>query len=65
MKRYPLERLYEEIAYIAFYFHWPYSEILEMDHKERQIWCREISKIINIINKTEGEEEKINLTEAG
>ena len=42
---YPLERIYQEVAYIAYHFHWAISDILEMEHKERQIWVREISEI--------------------
>ena len=49
---YPLERLYQEVAYIAYHFHWPLDDILEMEHRERQIWVREISEINREINKT-------------
>lgn len=51
---YPLDRLHEEIAFIAYYFHWGYEEILAMEHKERQHWCEELSKI----NRTLSEEMK-------
>lgn len=42
---YPLDRLYEEVAFIAYHFHWSYEEIMNMEHKERQKWVEEISKI--------------------
>lgn len=42
---YPLPRLYEEIAFIAYYFHWSYEEIMKMEHWERRQWVEEISKI--------------------
>lgn len=42
---YPLNRLYEEVAYIAYHLHWSYNEILNIEHHERQKWCQEISKI--------------------
>ena len=42
---YPLDRLYEEVAYVAYYFHWPPEQILEMEHGERQKWVEEIAKI--------------------
>ncbi len=42
---YPLDRLYEEVAFIAYHFHWPYEEILNMEHAERRKWAEEISKI--------------------
>ena len=42
---YPLERLSEEVAYIAYYFHWPLAEILELEHSERQRWVEQIGEI--------------------
>ena len=45
MKGYPLERLFEEVAYIAYHFHWPYDQILDLEHRERQRWAAEIAKI--------------------
>ncbi|HEY9660785.1 MAG TPA: DUF6760 family protein [Allocoleopsis sp.] len=42
---YPSDRLYEEVAFIAFHFHWSQEEILNLDHRVRQRWVREISKI--------------------
>lgn len=49
---YPLERIYQEVAYIAYHFHWSLDEVLEMEHKERQIWVKEISEINKEINRT-------------
>jgi hypothetical protein len=37
--------LYEEVAFIAYHFHWPFEEIINMEHKERNRWCEEISRI--------------------
>ena len=45
MTGYPLERLYEEVAYIAYHFHWPLQEILELEHAERRRWVEEIGRI--------------------
>lgn len=42
---YPLERLYKEVAYIAYHFHWPRDEILALEHPERQQWVKEIAGI--------------------
>ena len=42
---YPLDRLYEEVAYIAYHFHWPLREIMELEHAERHRWAEEIVKI--------------------
>lgn len=45
MRGYPLDRIYEEVAFIAYHFKWGYTEVLEMDHAERRRWCLEISRI--------------------
>lgn len=42
---YPLDNLWEEVAFIAYYFHWSHDEIMRMPHWERKRWCEEISKI--------------------
>lgn len=42
---YPLERIYEEVAFIAYHFKWSHEEIMEMEHRDRRRWCEEISKI--------------------
>lgn len=42
---YPSHRLFEEIAYIAYHFHWPYDQIMSMEHRDRQQWVAEIAKI--------------------
>lgn len=38
-------QLYEEMAFIAFHFHWPHAELMALEHQERRRWCREISTI--------------------
>lgn len=47
---YPSDRLFEEIAYVAFHFHWPYEQIMDFDHFERALWVREITRIVDRIN---------------
>lgn len=42
---YPLNQLYEEVAYVAYNFHWQRSSILDLEHYERQKWVGEIEKI--------------------
>jgi len=56
MMGYPSSRLLEEVAYIAYYFHWPHDEILNMDHRERNWWVAEISKInLHLDDRVDGE----------
>ena len=42
---YPLERLHEEVAFIAYYVHWPLPEILDLEHDDRRRWVEQISGI--------------------
>ena len=43
--RYPSDRLHEEVAYLAFHFHWSYQEVMRLDHTERQRWVAEAARI--------------------
>lgn len=42
---YAAERLYEEVAYVAFHFHWSMDEILDLEHPTRTRFVEEIAKI--------------------
>ncbi|OUL20230.1 DUF6760 family protein [Nostoc sp. 106C] len=42
---YPSNKLYEEVAFIAYHFHWSQNDILNLEHKTRQRWVTEINKI--------------------
>ena len=54
MTGYPSERLYEEVAYVAYYFHWPYDQVMRMEHRERQRWVGEIARINERLNEQVG-----------
>ena len=56
METYPTDRLYEEVAFIAYHFNWSREEIMQLPHEERQRWCEEISAINERINEEEGSE---------
>jgi hypothetical protein len=45
MKAYPVKALYEEMAFIAHHFHWAPGDLMQLEHRERRRWCREISHI--------------------
>ena len=32
---YAPDRLFEEVAYVAYYLHWPFEQILDMEHPLR------------------------------
>jgi hypothetical protein len=42
---YPLEQAYREVAFVAYHFHWPRTDVLNLDHRERRRWVAEISDI--------------------
>lgn len=42
---YAADRLYEEVAYVAYHFHWSMDEILDMEHPTRLRFVDEIAKI--------------------
>jgi uncharacterized protein DUF6760 len=42
---YPLDDLYEEVAFVAYHFHWPLKDILDLEHGDRQRFIEEISAI--------------------
>jgi hypothetical protein len=52
MRAYPVKSLYEEMAFIAYHFHWPHSDLMQMEHHERRRWCREISSINRALEGT-------------
>ena len=59
MISYPLDRLYEEVAFIAYHFHWSHEDIMNMEHRERQRWVEEISRI----NRERSGEKQKSITE--
>ena len=48
---YPLKSLYEEVAFVAYHFHWPAESVLNMEHADRRRWVHEISAINQRINE--------------
>ncbi|HEY8285696.1 MAG TPA: DUF6760 family protein [Chloroflexota bacterium] len=58
--RYPLDRVYEEVAYIAYHFHWADEAILGMSHQDRRRWVEEIDQI----NRRRNAEDEQRITSA-
>ncbi len=54
MISYPSDRLYEEVAYIAYHFHWPYDQVMALEHRDRQRWVAEIAAINRRLNEEAG-----------
>jgi hypothetical protein len=45
-----LQALYEEVAFIAYHFHWPPETVLGLEHGDRRKWVGEISAINQRVN---------------
>jgi hypothetical protein len=43
--------LHEEVAFVAYHFHWPHDEVMSLEHGERRRWVREISAINRQMNE--------------
>ena len=48
---YAPERLYEEVAYVAYHFHWSLEDILDLEHPDRLRYVGEIGRINTRISK--------------
>jgi hypothetical protein len=48
---YPLGRLHEEVAYLAYHFHWQPEAILNMEHGERARWVEQVASINRRLNE--------------
>jgi hypothetical protein len=42
---YETDRLHEEVAYIAFHFHWSLEALLDLEHADRRRYVEEIGRI--------------------
>ncbi|MEV0679702.1 DUF6760 family protein [Actinosynnema sp. NPDC050436] len=45
------DRLHEEVAYVAYHFHWSWESILDMEHHDRVRYVSEIARINNRISQ--------------
>lgn len=48
---YAASRLYEEVAYVAFHFHWSLDDILDLEHPVRRRFVEEIGRINRRLSK--------------
>lgn len=42
---YATDRLFEEVAYVAYHFHWSFEELLDMEHPVRRRFVEEIDRL--------------------
>jgi hypothetical protein len=62
---YPLDRLREEVAYVAYHLHWSYEDVMLMEHAERQEWVDEVARINMRLNTIGAAETTDSLPSAG
>ncbi|MFE2379269.1 MULTISPECIES: DUF6760 family protein [unclassified Streptomyces] len=43
---YATERVHEEIAYIAYHFHWSLEDILDLEHRDRRRYAEQIATLV-------------------
>lgn len=55
---YPLQTLYEEVAYVAYHFHWTPETVLNLEHGDRVRWVNEISAINQRMNNERSNENE-------
>jgi hypothetical protein len=42
---YAPDRIHEEVAYVAYHFHWALDDILDLEHGQRRRYVQEIASI--------------------
>jgi hypothetical protein len=50
---YPADRLVDEVAFVAYHFHWPLRDVLALEHGDRRRWVEAISSINERMNGEE------------
>jgi Family of unknown function (DUF6760) len=43
--------LHEEVAFVAYHFHWSPTDVLALEHTDRRRWVEEISSINDRMNQ--------------
>ncbi|RAS65539.1 hypothetical protein C8D87_10486 [Lentzea atacamensis] len=51
---YAPDRLYSEVAYVAYHFHWSLDSILDLEHTDRLRYVEEIGRINTRISASSG-----------
>ncbi len=50
---YATDRVFEEVAYVAYHFHWSLDDLLDLEHPMRRRFVDEIAKINRRISSGE------------
>jgi len=51
------DRLFEEVAYVAYHFHWSHEELIDLEHLRRKAFVKEIAKINQRLNELAKQED--------
>lgn len=43
--RYPVDDLWDEVAYLAYHLHWPMDALLDLEHRDRTRLIRSVSEM--------------------
>jgi hypothetical protein len=46
MVTYATDLIHQEVAYLAYHFHWSMEEILELEHRDRRRYADEIAALV-------------------
>ena len=58
MRRYPSQRLHEEVAYVAHHLHWSYRDLMGMEHAERLRWVAQAARLVGEGAAADGERSR-------
>ncbi|MFJ8788693.1 DUF6760 family protein [Streptomyces sp. NPDC102462] len=42
---YAADRLHEEVAYLAYHFHWSLDQILDLEHQDRLRYVQHVARL--------------------
>lgn len=43
---YSADRIHEEVAYVAYHFHWSLDDILDLEHHDRRRYAEQIASLV-------------------
>jgi uncharacterized protein DUF6760 len=47
---YPVDNLVDEVAFVAYHFHWQHDDVMALEHADRRRWVSAISSINERMN---------------
>lgn len=48
---YPLDQLVEEVAFLAYHFHWAHDDVMALEHGDRRRWVGAVSSLNERMNE--------------